>query len=138
MTKLNELYGYYDTPKKVRDTIVNGCGPSGWGWKARIIPETLYGLDVSEACNIHDFGYYFGVTLWDKESVDDMFLENMNTLISKGSWWFRFLRRRRALKYYWAVRIFGKRAFMANKEGINQHFVILDYELKKAYNDKVI
>lgn len=136
MTKLKTLYDYYETPESIRNSIVNGCGPAGSKWKATIIPDTLYGLDVSEACFIHDFGYYFGVTLDDKDKADSMFLDNMNILISDGSWWLRFLRRRRAKKYYWAVKYFGKKAFMAGKEGINNNFVILDYELKKAYNDK--
>ena len=51
-------------------------------------------------------------------------------MINAGSWWLRFLRRRRAKKYYLAVKYFGKKAFMENKDGINNKFVILDEELK--------
>lgn len=133
--KLKTLYGYYDTPKKIRDKIINGCGPAGSKWKSKIIPNTLYGLNISEACNIHDFGYYHGVTLKDKDKADDMFLENMNILISNGTWCLRFLRRRRAKKYYLAVKYFGKKAFIANKDGINNNFIILNDELQLAYKE---
>lgn len=114
--KLKTLYGYDNASDTEKKKICNGCGPSG-GWKEKIIPDTIWGLNINPACAIHDWGYHFGTSDWDKERVDLMFLENMNIMISNASWWFRWLRRRRALKYYWAVKYFGKKAFMANKEG---------------------
>ena len=35
------------------DNVCNGCGSKGLGgW---LVPDTLYGLSVTEACNIHDW-----------------------------------------------------------------------------------
>ncbi len=33
----------------------NGCGPSGW--KGKLIPETNYGIRISDSCHVHDFEY---------------------------------------------------------------------------------
>ena len=130
MTKLITKYDYDNAPLEAKKTICNGCGPANSGWKSKIIPNTIYGLSVKEACYIHDWMYYFGVSDYGKELADKVFLENMYKLIADGSWWLRFLRRRRALKYYLAVKFFGKRAYMADKEGTNNEIFVKDYELK--------
>jgi hypothetical protein len=130
MTKLKTKYDYDNAPSKAIEAICNGCGPAGAGWKSKVIPNTIYGLSVKEACKIHDWMYYFGESDYGKELADKVFLENMYTLIADGSWWLRFLRRRRALKYYLAVKYFGKKAYMSNKESVNNNIEVKDYELK--------
>ena len=99
----------------VRAQVVNGCGPGGW--KVDIIPDTIYGLNVSEACNIHDWMYTTGETLADKEEADRVFLNNILRLIDAADsiWLLRKLRRIRAREYFEAVSHFGGPAFWAGK-----------------------
>jgi len=96
-----------------RAKIVNGCGAAG----ARFdyVPDTIYFLSIVEACNIHDFMYHIGETLEDKKLADRVFLNNMFRLIEARGGWLRFPRRRRALKYYNAVKYFGASAFWEGK-----------------------
>ena len=125
--KLKSQYDYYNMPEEVIKKISNGCGDGSW--KNILIPETIYGLNIKECCTVHDIGYYFGISDYGKTSADKIFLENMYTLIKHGTWWLRFLRRRRAIKYYLAVKYFGKKAYMSNKEGINNDIEITDRDL---------
>jgi len=99
---------------EVRDAATNGCGTAGW--KGKLVPDTLYFLSILEACRIHDWMYAEGETEIDKKRADDIFLSNMEELISNAFWFLRFLRRRRALKYFLAVAIAGDAAFWADKE----------------------
>jgi hypothetical protein len=133
MTKLITKYDYEDAPLQAKEDICNGCGEKG-SWKSKFVPETIYGLNIRETCQIHDWCYFFGISDYGKELADDMFLENMYILIKNGSWWLRFLRRRRAKKYYWAVKYFGKKAYMAGKEGTN-NIEISDNEIKEFKRD---
>ena len=115
MTKLFAPKEYWSMPKKTIDKITGGCGPSGTG--DMIVPDTIYGLSVKSACRIHDFMYYFGENLEDKDRADRVFLNNMIRLIKNGSKFFilRKLRLLRALTYYRAVKYFGGAAFWAGK-----------------------
>jgi len=99
----------------VKAEICNGAGPKGYGW---IVFDTMYGLSVTEAADIHDWMYYMGVDITDKEEADRVFLNNMNRIIeTKTKWkWLRWLRKERAAKYYYAVKWFGGPAFWENKE----------------------
>jgi len=58
--------------------VNNGCGPEGW--KGKIIPDTIYGISIKEACKIHDYEYFIGKTLKDKERADKRFLKNMKLI----------------------------------------------------------
>jgi hypothetical protein len=118
MVKVQGLFAplsYRGAPKEVRDIAVNGCGTGGW--KGALVPETMWGLDIREACNIHDWMYLAGETIADKEEADRVFLNNLLRIIETDSrWeWLAALRRRRALKYYEAVRVFGGPAFWNGK-----------------------
>ncbi len=106
---------YVEAAPEVRRIAVNGCGPGGW--LADLVPDTLYGLDVAPACNIHDWMYAAGQTIEDKAEADRVFLNNLLRLIdAAGGWWvLRWLRRRRARTYYEAVRLFGGPAFWTGK-----------------------
>lgn len=110
---------YIKASKKVRARAVNGCGTAGW--KGAIIPETFYGLKITAACNIHDWMYLKGQTAADKEEADRVFLNNLLRIIdAETRWgWLKWLRRRRALKYYHAVRIAGGPAFWDGKNEYN-------------------
>lgn len=100
---------------EVRLAVVNGCGPGGW--KFDLIPDTIWFLDVSAACNIHDWMYQAGATIADKDEADRVLLNNLLRLIETagGLWIIRRLRRNRAWVYYQAVARFGGPAFWSGK-----------------------
>ena len=115
-----EAYDKLSASEKAR--ICNGCGAAG---QIDYVPDTIYGLRITEACNIHDFMYYLGDSWSDKDEADKIFLINMLRIIDsapKKGWWRRILRKLRklrALSYYNAVSHFGGLAFWANKNYIN-------------------
>lgn len=106
---------YITATETVREMVTNGCGPGGW--KVDLVPDTIYGLDVAPACNIHDWMYMAGQTIADKEEADRVMLNNLLRLIEATDCpsWLRWLRRRRAHSYYLAVHQFGGPAFWSGK-----------------------
>lgn len=104
------------TPVDILRTICNGCGAANakFDW----IPDRIYGTSINEACNIHDFEYYFGKTEQDKEDADLRFLANLMRLIEMDSdKWYKptMAQRRRALKYYEGVVYKGDKAYWKGK-----------------------
>jgi len=99
------------SPEKKKE-ICNGCGAKG----GMPVPDTIYGLRITEVCNIHDFMYHIGVTELDREMADEWMLDNMRTLINNSAWYLRGPRKVRAKLYYRAVRTFGKKPFFSGKE----------------------
>lgn len=97
-----------------RAAVCNGCGSKGLGgW---IVPDTLYGLSISDACNVHDWCYAEGVTHDDKLAADRLFLDNMYRIIEAESVGFlKPLRRLRARNYFRAVDRFGDAAYWSGK-----------------------
>ncbi len=90
--------------------ICNGCGAANS--KFDFVPDTMWGMSIKPACNIHDFDYHIGKTIEDKQRADRRFLNNLLRLINRGkSKILKLLRRRRALKYYDAVDLMGGPAF---------------------------
>lgn len=118
-----DLPEFYD--ELLASTINNGCGPAGW--KGKLIPDTIYGLHIGEACKVHDFEYHVGLTYVDKINADNRFHRNINRIIAQSKkWprWLRFtkilnpLRRKRAYIYYTVVREAGEDYFLYGKEGV--------------------
>jgi hypothetical protein len=114
MPKLYAPEEFWSLSDVARADICNGCGAKGTAW---LIPDTMYGLNVSPACDIHDYMYMVGHTEADREEADRVFLNNMLRIINAGSgWgWVKALRRGRAKNYYRAVRWFGGPFFWAGK-----------------------
>ncbi len=110
---------YVDAEPDVRAAVVNGCGTEGW--KGELVPETIWGLPVTAACNIHDWMYVEGISIADKQKADRAFLNNLLRLIETagGLALLRWLRRRGAHKYYEAVSHFGGPAFWDNKNEVH-------------------
>lgn len=101
----------------------NGCGRAGWEGKA--VPDTLYGLSVRNICNVHDVecDYVWSLALSKIERkqmipaeadewldraevcVDGMFGQNLKAVVhlESSNWVIRYLRQKRANKYYGAV-----------------------------------
>ncbi len=94
--------------------ICNGCGPTSW---KSFVPDTMYGLCVTPACNIHDWMYSYGVTMEDKDIADLTFKLNLYRIIDQksGNWLFKKLRRVRAYGYYLAVSWLGHAAYVKGK-----------------------
>ena len=90
---------------------VNGCGPGGTG--DFLVPDTAYGLSLKPACKIHDWMY----TIYNDEAgfklANQVFLDNMIRINNSASKhvWLKWVRMRRILKYYRAVRDFGRLFF---------------------------
>ena len=106
---------YWELTKSQREKITNGCGSKRFG--SIVVPDTFYGLRVSEACNIHDFMYTIGETIEDKYIADRVFLNNLIRIIDKHTNWkiLNRLRCRRAYKYYFFAKVFGGPSFWENK-----------------------
>jgi hypothetical protein len=105
---------YWSLSPEGKADICNGCGTKGLTW---LIPDTMYGLDISEACNIHDFMYVTGIDEEDRTEADRVFKNNLLRIIEAKTKWaiIKILRRRRAVTYYQAVRMFGGPAFWSGK-----------------------
>lgn len=109
-TELFSPASYKTLSDKDKSRICNGCGAKG-SISGLFTPSTLYGLSIHESCLIHDYQYFLGTNASHKESADRSFLYNMQRQIEQGSKWLIWLRKRRALKYYYAVKYFGGTAF---------------------------
>ena len=112
--QLESTSKYKALSPEVKYLIVNGAGAAG-EWISSFIPNTMYGLDVEEVFNIHDYDYFIGRTRADKQIADRRMLTNLFRVINSETGWvgvgLGFLRRRRALKYYEAVLLQGDDAF---------------------------
>lgn len=102
---------FWIIPPKFR---YGGCGAGKLG--DILIPDTLWGLDVKFMCKIHDHMYSRGETEEDREGADRTFRNNLFRWIeyNTNSYILKWLRIRRAVKYYKAVRMFGGPAFWNN------------------------
>ncbi len=98
-----------------RSDICNGCGTKGIvGW---IVPDSILGVDITMACDIHDYMYNAGEIKADKFVADDVFLNNMLRLIDAhgGCATMQKMRCKIARKYYLVVKEYGGPAFWAGK-----------------------
>jgi hypothetical protein len=92
-----------------------GCGAGKFG--DLLVPDTLWGLKVTFMCKIHDHMYGTGQTEADREMADRVLRNNLMRWIANkdSNGLLQWLRMRRAVKYYHAVRMFGGPAFWNNK-----------------------
>ena len=107
---------YWLLTKEKKDDLCNGAGPKNFGW---LIPDTIWGLKITEAANIHDYMYIVGAAvIEDKQTADRVFLNNMIRIIQrKTKWtWLKKLRLMRAKKYYHAVDLCGGPSYWWEKD----------------------
>ena len=109
---------YVDASEAEKASVCNGCGTAGW--KGKLVPETMWGLRISEACQVHDWMYREGKTESDKVFADMLFLRNLLRMINAHGGWLKVLRRYRAMSYYNAVAEAGNAAFWAGKDKVLQ------------------
>ena len=110
---------WWNTSMEEKMAVCNGCGSKD-GIK---VPNTIWGLNIKELCNIHDWMYKYGVTLADKLFADAMFRLNLTIWIDAQSGFIgsslSILRHKRASTYYTAVAKWGNKAFWINKQPSN-------------------
>ena len=112
-----KLYAHPECWKFIKehyeDFMSFGCGPGGVG--DILVPDTVYGLDISLACKIHDWYYRFypDNTEEGRLLADSIFKNNMLRIVRdrSKSRILRWLRVRRCRVYYGMVRFMGGPAF---------------------------
>ena len=111
---------FHAATRDQRNEVCNGCGSQSALFD--YVPDTIWGLDISQACNVHDWMWHTGLDERDRTAADLAFLNNMLRLIdaAEGVWFMKWLRRKRALKYYNAVRDFGGAKYWENKNAPNE------------------
>ena len=114
--------GFNELSKVEKKDTCNGCGAKGGFW----VPDTFWGLDVSMACDIHDFMYKIGKSLEDKDAADRVFKNNCFRIINHESCCglLKRLRLIRANTYYLVVQNWGADAFWAGKNKENEGVVV--------------
>jgi hypothetical protein len=115
-----------NNPQKIKDCC-NGVGSEvGWWGKLtyHLIPNTVWGLDVTEFSDIHDYDYCYPESFATKQDAlnykhlaDNRGLDNILAIIDRDTkWtWLKIMRRARAMKYYDALDIFGEDSFLDGK-----------------------
>lgn len=112
--RLISSWAYKNITPTEKAQICNGAGAAGQ-WISSVIPNTLYGLDCTEAFNIHDYDYQVGASREDKERADRNLLNNLLMLINHKGGLLMLPRQWRAMKYYEAVQLLGDEAFFNGK-----------------------
>lgn len=110
---------YWELSPEEKKEICNGCGAKD-GVK---VPDTFWGLNIEEACNIHDYMYSTGKTYYDKLFADAMFRLNLTVIIDAKETFkdklLSILRHYRAGTYYIAVAKYGNYSFWKDKERLS-------------------
>jgi hypothetical protein len=101
--------GFLCSPIETLETICNGCGAADS--KFDFVPDTMYGLYIGYACQIHDWDYHTGSTANHKKLADRRFHRNLRALIKQAHWLLRYPRYTRAWLYYKTVQKKGGDAF---------------------------
>jgi len=116
MAILYKPMGYERLSKAAKSKLCNGCGAKGFG--GYLVPDTMLGLSMTEACNIHDYEYSIGKTIAAKDKADRTFLNNCIRIIEQDGkqWgWLVKWRKQRAHEYDLAVQQFGGPAYWQGK-----------------------
>ena len=104
--------GFQNLSPAVKDDICNGAGAKG-GIK---VPNSMWGLNMKVVFDVHDFDYYMGESDQDKREADRRMLTNAIIMICNTRGPLMYFRGMRAMTYFMAVAILGKKAFYAEKE----------------------
>ena len=100
--------------KNSASALSGGCG-SDKAW-IDLVPDKIFGLDITEACKIHDYMYVIGGSRQDKIKADKLFYRNLKTIVLNNH---NLAMRKSWLAtiklYYIAVRDFGDSSFNFTK-----------------------
>ena len=72
--ELHAFYLYTRATAAQRCLVCNGAGPRRFGW---LVPDTICGLCITEAANLHDWDFQWGETIEDFHSANRTFKNNM-------------------------------------------------------------
>jgi hypothetical protein len=92
---------YWTLHEDEKYEITNGCGPSR---ATSLVPNTIMGVNIRAACDIHDYTYAQSETVKSREEADFLFSYNMRSLAYFG-----------VDLYLMAVRLFGGKYFIHRK-----------------------
>ena len=119
---VNNRKKYLGYPSYFEKLEKNGCGPKGFGW---LVPDWI-GVDLEEACNIHDVHYgFYGSKDIDidkkmlmKKTIDKRFLKNMLKINDRESITKlgKYCRIPLIYMYYGSVKFFGKKHFLGEND----------------------
>ncbi len=122
IVKLYCEYGFNKANNVFKKCICNQCGPGGW--KIDVVPDSILGIHIGEACNIHDWMYEFSEKRTKYKNIaDKVMLDNCIRLIraKKKQWgWTRRLREKIAYGYYLGVKKGGGISFWENDDSIKE------------------
>ena len=94
-----------------------GCGPGGLG--DFLVPDTVWGLSIRDACRVHDWGYrHCKDASEDDRARHDRILRNNSQRIVDANTKFKVLKRLRYIRvntYYKMVRAFGSTAYWSER-----------------------
>lgn len=106
--KLYAPFTYHEASPEEKLDICNGCGAKG----GVNVPDSMWGLYIGEACNIHDWMFNEGKSLADFYFSNAVFIMNLSIIIvCGGNAWLAPLRLMRATKYFVAVQSLGEDAY---------------------------
>ena len=110
----NKMKRFY-IPEGYSEKECDGCGS---GWNEKIVPDSIFTLDIRTACYVHDYMYLQGGSDSDRLFADMVLLNNILFLIEEKKEWLypTRLARYRAMTYYQAVREFGAPYFEAHNK----------------------
>lgn len=99
---------YYELKQDDRSEVLNTCGPDGF--LNKLVPNSVLGLEITPACQIHDWEFDKARNQKDFEKADKNFKGNLNYLNrkSKDGKLVKFLRRQIFKLYYFIVRQYSK------------------------------
>lgn len=114
-------------------SFCNGVGSTIGFWSTllwHLTPNTIWGLNITPASDLHDVGYNWPMVFNNKEEalmykieIDNNFYDNMMTLIQNDDSWWGVLSKQwriiRATSYYETVKNFGEESFLDGKILIN-------------------
>lgn len=110
MPRLEAPSSYREASVEDRRALSSGCGPrTRFGLVSKAVPDHLLGVDVSEACEIHDWEY---ANAEEPRSVADArFHRNLTKLVDSRGGPLRWFRRCLAWWYYKAVAKHGEASY---------------------------
>lgn len=71
---------YWKLSNNEKYEITNGCGPAR---AMGLVPNSILGVDLKPACDIHDYTYARPNSMYDRKDADDLLLMNMHKLMTQ-------------------------------------------------------
>jgi len=101
---------YKDATPKQRKVVCNGCCPGSWKWDC--IPDYIWGVCITSACDIHDWRFHEGG--WEDEFkiANNEFLQNIYYSLELNlNWMLPFAKFRARFWYFRMVKKYGRKHF---------------------------